>query len=182
MRPSFRRAFRAAMLASVLSFLLSGAGCIRINSAQDFNLPTLDGETFSLANHRGKVVLITFWTTGCSECLHQMRFFAELRRTYADAGLLVLAISVDGPRTRADVRRSAENAGIDFPVLLDEDTTIINRYNPTRELPYTVLVNRDGTLRVRLSGLYYQGRSSRLIAEIEAALRASNGPSAAPPG
>jgi peroxiredoxin len=148
------------------------------NGAQAFRVPTLDGEFFDASEHLGKhALLITFWSAGCNPCLQQMPVFADLHRTYAARGLVVVAIAVDGPSSRGQVRARAADAGIDFPVLLDEDSTVFNRYAPHHDLPLTLIVNRDGSVRERFAGVYFTGPSPGLAQAIEAALT----PPAAPP-
>jgi peroxiredoxin len=166
---------------------LGGAGCASLTSnAQGFRTPTLDGDVFDASDHLGKSpLLITFWKVTCAPCQQQMPVFAELQHTYAARGLVVVAISIDGPASRAQVRARAIDAGIDFPVLLDEDSTIFNRYSPSHELPLTLIVNRDGSVRERFAGLYFTGPSAGLAREIEAALadrRADTPPAPASPG
>lgn len=157
---------------------LTGAGCADLTSgARGFRVPTLDGDVFDASAHLGKdAMLITFWTASCNPCLQQMPVFADLHRTYAARGLVVIAIAIDGPSSRGQVRARAADAGIDFPVLLDEDSTVFNRYAPHHDLPLTLIVNRDGSVRERFAGVYFTGPSPGLAQAIEAALAAPADP------
>ncbi|HMY19241.1 MAG TPA: TlpA family protein disulfide reductase, partial [Polyangium sp.] len=56
-----------------------------------------------------------------------------------------------------------------FPVLLDEETTVTALYNPKRELPFTVVVGKDGSI-VHKRGGYTAGDEKTLVAEVEKAL------------
>ena len=58
----------------------------------------------------------------------------------------MIAISIDGPSSISQVRARAADAGIDFPVLLDEDSTVFNRYTPHHDFPLTLVINRDGSV------------------------------------
>ena len=60
-----------------------------------------------------------------------------------DKGFVVLAISLDGPESLADVNRVVHDKGMVFPVLLDQETTVVARYNPKREMPFSVLIDKD---------------------------------------
>ena len=141
------------------------------SSAPDFRLPVRTGGMFQLSDHAGKdVVLLTFWSTRCEPCMRQMPFFSRLQKMYAQRGLVVAAVSIDSPLTRGEVSRAIANEGIDLPVLLDEDTTVVSRFNPHKDLPFTLLINRDGTIRTKLIRLYFTGDSAEMIHEVEAAL------------
>jgi peroxiredoxin len=172
---SRRDALRLALAAALA---LSTTACAEItNGAQGFRVPTLDGEIFDASAHLGKhALLITFWKASCGPCLQQMPVFTDLHRSYAARGLVVIAVSIDGPSSRAQVRVRAADAEIDFPVLLDEDSTVYNRYAPHHELPLTLIVNRDGSVRERFAGLYFTGPSPALARAIEAALAAPPAP------
>jgi hypothetical protein len=57
-----------------------------------------------------------------------------------------------------------------FPVLLDEETTVTAKYNPKRELPYSVLISKNGSILHKRGG-YQPGDERTLADEIERALR-----------
>jgi len=141
--------------------------------APDFSLPTLDGGQISLSDYRGdKVVLIDFWSTTCDPCLREMPELVKLYQANQARGFEVLAISVDGPETQAAVPSKVKSTGMIFPVLLDEDTEVIDRYNPKGEMPFTLLVDRNGTIVLKRSG-YQPGDAAsmkKLTDAIEAAL------------
>jgi peroxiredoxin len=117
-------------------------------------------------------MVLSFWKVTCDECVHQLRVFSDLLRARPGRGLVVVAIAVDGPQSRAQVRVRAADAGIDFPVLVDEDSTVFNHYDPHHDLPFTLIVNRDGSVRARYPGLYFTALGARLLGEVDAALAA----------
>ena len=98
--------------------------------APDFELPTLDGGHASLAQYRGKVVLVDFWSTICDPCLQEMPELVKLYQERKDKGFVVLAIATDGPETAANVSAKAKERNMIFPVLLDGETAVLDRYNP----------------------------------------------------
>ena len=63
--------------------------------------------------------------------------------------------------------------GYTFPVLLDKETTVVAQYNPSKTLPYSVLVDRDGKIAKVHQG-YNPGDEVALKKEIEALLAAGN--------
>ena len=138
--------------------------------APDFTLPALDGSTGRLSDHLGKgVILIDFWSTTCDPCLAEMPHLVELYKKYKDQGFTVLAISLDGPESRSLVSSVVHDKGMIFPVLLDEETSVVARYNPKRELPFSVLIGKDGSILEKHSG-YQHGEEEKLRGSIEKAL------------
>lgn len=139
--------------------------------APDFTLPTLDGKNVSLSDYTGKnVVLIDFWSTTCDPCLVEMPHLVEMYEKYKAQGFVILAISLDGPESRTDVTTTVHQKKMSFPVLLDEETTVVARYNPKRELPFSVLIDKNGTI-VRKMGGYTPGDEAKIAAEVEKLLR-----------
>jgi peroxiredoxin len=135
-------------------------------SAPDFSLRSTDGKTIHLSDYLGKsVVLIDFWSTTCDPCLAEMPHLVDLYKAKKDKGFVVLAVSLDGPESLADVNRVAHDKEMIFPVLLDEETTVVARYNPKREMPFAVLVDKSGTIVEKKAG-YTPGDEKVLAAEI----------------
>jgi peroxiredoxin len=140
-------------------------------SAPDFALPNLEGQTVHLSDYmNGKnVVLIDFWSTTCAPCLAEMPHIVELYKAKKDAGFVVLAVSLDGPESRAQVTSTAHDKNMVFPVLLDEETTVVARYNPKRDMPFAVLIGKSGSVLMKRSG-YNPGDENLLTAEVDKAL------------
>jgi peroxiredoxin len=140
-------------------------------SAPDFSLKATDGRTVHLSDYLGKsVVLIDFWSTTCDPCLAEMPHLVDLYKAKKDKGFVVLAVSLDGPESLADVNRVVHDKEMIFPVLLDQETTVVARYNPKREMPFAVLIDKSGAIVQKKAG-YTPGDEKNLAAEVEKALR-----------
>lgn len=138
--------------------------------APDFSLPSLEGGDVRLSDYLGKkVILLDFWSTTCAPCMVEMPHLVDLYKQHKEKGFVVLAISLDGPESRAQVSNVVHDKEMTFPVLLDEETTVVARYNPKRELPFAVLIGRDGTI-VHKRGGYNPGDEKSLTVEIEKTL------------
>jgi peroxiredoxin len=136
----------------------------------DFELESLSGDPVRLADHLGKeVVLIDFWATFCEPCLASMPHLDELYRKYKGRGFAVLGVSIDGPDSVAQVRTEVGKLGVTFPILLDQETRVVSLYNPKTSAPYSVLIGKDGRVRVKREG-YSTGNAAALEADIVAAL------------
>jgi peroxiredoxin len=140
-------------------------------SAMDFALQSTDGKTVHLSDYLGKdVVLIDFWSTTCDPCMVEMPHLVDLYRKHKDKGFVVLAVSLDGPESLADVNRVVHDKDMIFPVLLDQETTVVSRFNPKKEMPFAVLIDRSGKVIHKKPG-YQPGDEKALAEEVEQALK-----------
>jgi peroxiredoxin len=138
-----------------------------LGSAPDFRLRTVDGESFQLAEHLGThVVVMSFWTSFCSNCRAELTQMQRLYEELADRGLLVLAVALDSSDTISDVRVVRDRLGFTFPVLLDEESRVAARYNPRLVTPFTVMIDHAGD-RV----WSHEGFVPGDVVEIEATIR-----------
>jgi peroxiredoxin len=143
--------------------------------AADFSLRDLDGKTFHLSDHLGKdVVVMSFWATWCVPCIGEMPHLDRIYKTHKDQGLVVLGISLDGPETVAQVGPTAHRLGVTYPILLDEETRVVQSYNPRREAPFTVIIDRAGTITSQKVG-HSAGDEVALEQELVALLSAAPG-------
>ncbi len=118
--------------------------------APDFTLPTLDGNSASLADYRGKVVLLNFWATWCPPCIWEMPSMESLYQRFKDRGFEVLAVSID---TKGEdvVRPFVKDYNLTFPVLLDSDSDVYRRYGVTG-VPESFIIDRDGKVASKIVG------------------------------
>ena len=107
---------------------------------RDFTATLADGSTFTLSDHEGKVVLLNFWATWCGPCVGEMPAFEKLQETYGE-DLVLLA--VNSGEEEETVKAFLEENGYTFPVALDPDYAVSDRY-PTDGIPYTVIIGADG--------------------------------------
>lgn len=140
-------------------------------AAPDFSLQSTDGKTVRLSDYLGKsVVLIDFWSTTCQPCMAEMPHLVEMYKARQAKGFVVLAISLDGPESLGDVNRVVHDKEMIFPVLLDQETTVTARYNPKRELPFSVLIDRSGNIVYKRAG-FTPGDDKVITAEVDKALK-----------
>ncbi len=112
-------------------------------TAEDFTVPQLSGGTFRLSEHRGKTVLVNFWATWCPPCLAEMPAMERLWRQHKDAGLVIVAVSVDVDPTI--VPPFIKERGLTFPVVLDPTMALAGTYG-ARALPASFVIDRRGRL------------------------------------
>jgi peroxiredoxin len=145
--------------------------------APEFTLPSLDGAPVSLADLRGKVVLLNFWATWCKPCEDEMPAMQRLHQALAGTDFVLLAVSTD--ETREPVEAFRKRLGLDFPILLDPGKEVSVAYQ-TYRYPESYLIGRDGKILARYIGprdwdaQLYHDRIRRL------ATGETQGPAAAP--
>jgi thiol-disulfide isomerase/thioredoxin len=110
-----------------------------------------NGRRMSLADFRGRVVLLNIWATWCVPCRSEMPSLDRLQELHAADGLAVLAVSVDDDGANA-VRRFYQQSGIrNLPVYIDSARTTQSAFG-ARAIPMTVLIDRDGNVVGKMTG------------------------------
>jgi thiol-disulfide isomerase/thioredoxin len=128
--------------------------------APAFTLTDLNGKKVSLADYKGKAVLLNFWATWCGPCKLEIPWIEKLRDQYKPQGFEVLGIESDNydddPKGlaayKAGVVKSATGLGINYPVLLGGDT-ISKPYGGLDGLPNSFYVDRNGIVTAQIVGL-----------------------------
>lgn len=111
-----------------------------------FAAELVSGDTFEMADLQGKVILINFWATWCGPCVGEMPAFESLYKDYADNPDVAM-IAVDVEEKKKTVDYFVETNGYTFPIAYDEEGKICKQY-PTSGIPYTVVVGKDGYIKV----------------------------------
>jgi len=149
-----------------LTCLLFAAVCTlgaqqKREQAPHFTATAMDGEKFTNASVKGKVVLLDFWTTWCPYCNEEATLVDRLGKEFADKGLIVLAINV--AESKKKVKKHLEQHPRTCPVVLMEDTNLAAMYQAT-VYPIYVVIDRDGTIAAEQRGAGGEGALRRLLA------------------
>ncbi|CAN5857623.1 thiol-disulfide oxidoreductase ResA [soil metagenome] len=179
--PKFERFVTGALLSVVVGCARQETPAAEIPSraavtagtmASDFTARDIDGKTVTLSEHLSKeVVLLNFCASWCEPCVAE---FPHLRRIYEAnraRGLFVMAISMDGPESAANVPGFARRNQLNFPMLIDDDSRISSLYNKKKAAPLTILIDKTGKIVLVREG-YNAGDEVSLAREIEKALGA----------
>jgi len=131
--------------------------------AGDFRLPDLSGKTVRLSDYRNKVVYLSFWASWCEPCRSELPQLQKIWERQHDKGFELVSVAVDPSDLENTVRRQVHRYRYRFPVLLDQDTEVANRFNPTMSLPFGVLFDRRGRIAYTHKG--YRIGDEQLIEE-----------------
>ena len=132
------------LLAAVL--ILSSAN-VSAGAPPDFRLQDLDGNWFTLSKHLGNdVVYVTFWATWCVPCRREMPHLEKLQQEFGTQGLTIIGVNTDPPGTTSKIKPYIKRYKISYTTVLDPNNNVLDKYNPTRELPYAVLIDREGSV------------------------------------
>ena len=118
--------------------------------APDFTLPGLDGQMVSLADYRGKVVLLNIWATWCPPCVEEMPSMEKLYQEFKDDNLEILAVSIDALGAEV-VGPFMQKYNLTFPALLDPEGTIRQSYQVTG-VPESFIIDQQGVLAKKIIG------------------------------
>jgi peroxiredoxin len=108
----------------------------------DFTLRQLNGETWTLKELRGKVVVVNFWATWCPPCRKEMPDLEALYKQFKEQGLVILAISDED---ESKVKPFIAEQKVTYPILLDPGRKV-NELFEIEGIPKTFVYDRSGKL------------------------------------
>lgn len=137
--------------------------------------PTLDGGTYDIRDHRGKVVLVDFWATWCATCLQEMPNVKNLYELYHEQGFEVVGVNLD--EDPVSVQQFLRVNHLPWPTIFEN-----GGQNPLAEkygisvLPQTFLVDREGkVVATQVMGRKLAEELEKLLGPVDSA------PAPAPP-
>ena len=119
------------------------------STTREFTLPDIKGETQSLSDYRGKVVLVNFWASWCMPCVQEMPELTQLKQHLADQPFVILALNVGEGEKR--VKHFAKRTSFDLPVLMDNSSKVFNEWK-IEIMPTSFLIDASGRVRYRARG------------------------------
>ena len=117
--------------------------------APELKAHDLTGAAKSLANYRGKVVLLNFWASWCPPCLREMPSMERLRLKMAGRPIEIVALA--SAESAGDVKDFLSKMQLGFPILLDPEGSNTKRWK-VFALPTSFLLDAKGRVRYVLTG------------------------------
>ena len=150
--------------------------------APNFTLPDTKGQKISLANYKGKAVVVDFWATWCPPCKVEIPWLEQFNQQYSAQGLQILGISEDDlnldnktelAQEKQQIADTAAQLKINYPVLYD-DANVSTPYGGVDGLPTTFFIDRSGKVVASTVGL---APREEIEADIKKALSSGGGES-----
>jgi len=114
-------------------------------------MTTINGKEITSKDLEGKITLINFWATDCPGCINEMPGLIETYEQYNDKGLEIIAVAMHyDPPSR--VISYSKNNKLPFPVVLDSNKEIMNKFNNIKLTPTTVILDQDGYVKNTIIG------------------------------
>ena len=163
---------------AALALLAAGIAIAQLekgSQAPDFKATGLDGREFGLKPliSEGKaqkaVVVLAFWATWCPPCRAEAPHLQKISKDYADRGVAVVGVSLDGPRS-SRVQRFVDQQKLTYTVVLDPDGKAANKYR-VRSIPTLFVIDSGGVIRATRVG-YGPGSEKELAKDIDRILAA----------
>ncbi len=127
-------------------------------------LSDLQGHPQTLAQYRGKVLVVNFWATWCPPCREEIPHFVEMQGILAAKGVQFIGIALDTPE---QIGPFLSEMNINYPVFvggISESELMRQLGNHGGGLPYTLVYNRQGELHEKIIGGLDKTRLERLLA------------------
>lgn len=137
-------------------------------TAPQYRAVSLDGDSVSLEQFRGRVVLLNVWATWCHPCREEIPVLQALHARYAPQGLELVGVSVDARGEEDTIREFVSDFGMTYPVWLDPDERVQSTFLAIG-VPATFLIDREGRLGWRHVGPV-RANDATLARELERAL------------
>jgi thiol-disulfide isomerase/thioredoxin len=170
-----RRAVRTAAVAAVAAVALAAGVYFALERAATAvdpaavlaltrtALPDLAGTETSLGQWRGKVLVVNFWASWCPPCREEIPGLVRIQRRFAANGVQLVGIAID---SAAKSRQAAAELGINYPVLVAgfEAVDLTRKLgNPIGALPYTLVLDRKGTVIRTHLGILSEADLERIL-------------------
>jgi thiol-disulfide isomerase/thioredoxin len=130
--------------------------------APNFELKGVDGSPVSLADHRGKPVVVDFWATWCVPCIYQvpeLNAFWEIHREAGDVAVIGIAVDVEGASV---VAPWIEEKGVEYQIAIGDES--LAREFGVMGFPTLAIISSDGNIESLHVGLIEVEELERLLA------------------
>src|SRR6266478_3047806 len=138
--------------------------------APDISVKDLDDKNVTLADYKGKVVLVNFWATWCDPCREEIPWLIEMQDKYGPKGFTVLGIAMDEEgkpvvapfvaKERYDVK--GQKLPMNYPIVIGNES-VAEKFGGLLGYPTSVLISKDGKQIKRVTGIINEEEISKLI-------------------
>lgn len=133
--------------------------------APDFTGTTLDGENFTLSDHRGEIVVLNVFASWCAPCRLETPHLVAASTQLSDEGVVFVGINLQ--EQRAAVSGFQAEFGIDYPLVLNENGDLTKSLYQPIGLPTSWFLDGDGVVRFVFAGALTQESLLQIIDDIK---------------
>lgn len=134
-----------------------------VTALREATLPDVDGKPQPFAQWRGRLLVVNYWATWCRPCRDEMPELSRVAQRYADRGVQVVGIAIDDA---AKVREHLRELPVAYPIVVGDNffaETSRALGNGPLGMPFTVVIDRNGTLRAAALGRVHEKSLVKLL-------------------
>ncbi len=125
----------------------SGERAANTGFQNDFTLESIDGESYTLSELKGNVIIVDFWATWCPPCRNSIPALSRLYDKYHDRGFMILGISNEDVNTLREFRDAQQ---IPYPIL-SATNEVLQAYE-VKGIPQLFFFDKKGVVRKSQTG------------------------------
>ncbi|HPP47880.1 MAG TPA: TlpA disulfide reductase family protein [Accumulibacter sp.] len=126
-------------------------------------LPDLGGQRQSIAQWRGKILVVNYWASWCAPCIEEMPAFSRLQTRYAEQGVQFVGIGID---ELENMRTFVRKTPVAYPLLLAELGKGQQAGQQVKGLPYTLIIDREGRLAESRLGRFDEAALEKVLQQL----------------
>ena len=135
--------------------------------APQFSLASRAGQSVSLAQYKGQVVMLNFWASWCGPCRQEMPLLESIYKKYNKLGFTMLGVNVEPDSQAANEWLKA--TPVSFPILYDTESKVSKLYD-VAGMPTSVIIDRAGKVRL-IHRSYRPGDENEYLDSIRSLIR-----------
>lgn len=118
------------------------------NMAPDFTANNFHGGEVTLADHRGKVVLLDFWASWCGPCIREMPTIVEIMNRYPADKFVIIGVSLDMDKSLPRMKQIISENKLVYPIPYDGQgwRNAVSSLYGVRSIPATFILGADGMI------------------------------------
>lgn len=148
-RRLWRLVLAGSLLLMILGFSPQSWAIGKGEAAPDFSLPDTAGNTVTLSQLQGKVVVVNFFTVTCQPCRHEMPDLNVIYKENKDKGLVMLGICLNVEPNQLKV--FAKQMNLEYPFLVGTDK-VSKAYGEIVAVPTTFIITKEGKIAEKIEG------------------------------
>lgn len=128
--------------------------------APDITLPTIlhtDGDTFSLAAHKGQVVVINYWASWCDACREELPQLDQAATDFASKNVTFIGVDFHGDgSTDSAAKAFLQGHGVPYDSMFDPDSKTVLAFRGKVTIPappITVVIDKQGNIAQVINGV-----------------------------